>query len=162
MTVDVLVIGGGNAALCAALMAREAGASVMLLEAAPRAARLLSLEVGESAAVEHFALLQAFAAMVRPLGVRFGLEHAGHQLQRIEHLYELGLDYVKLDAALVRGVAGDKAAQRFVGSCVTLLHAQALAVCAEGVDAAADAQTLWSCGSDAIAGAWASAQRPAG
>lgn len=36
MNPDVLVIGGGNAALCAALMAREAGASVMLLEAAPR------------------------------------------------------------------------------------------------------------------------------
>jgi len=33
---DVLVIGGGNAALCAALMAREAGATVLLLEAAPR------------------------------------------------------------------------------------------------------------------------------
>ncbi len=33
--VDVLVIGGGNAALCAALMAREAGASVLMLEAAP-------------------------------------------------------------------------------------------------------------------------------
>ncbi len=34
--VDVLVIGGGNAALCAALMAREAGASVMLLESSPK------------------------------------------------------------------------------------------------------------------------------
>ena len=34
--VDVLVIGGGNAALCAALTAREAGATVLLLEAAPR------------------------------------------------------------------------------------------------------------------------------
>jgi len=33
---DVLVIGGGNAALCAALAAREAGASVMLLESAPK------------------------------------------------------------------------------------------------------------------------------
>ena len=34
--IDVLVIGGGNAALCAALMARESGASVTLLEAAPK------------------------------------------------------------------------------------------------------------------------------
>jgi tricarballylate dehydrogenase len=33
---DVLVIGGGNAALCAALTAREAGASVLLVESAPR------------------------------------------------------------------------------------------------------------------------------
>ncbi len=36
MHTDVLVIGGGNAALCAALMAAEAGSSVTLLEAAPR------------------------------------------------------------------------------------------------------------------------------
>ncbi len=39
MHTDVLVIGGGNAALCAALMAAEAGARVTLLEAAPRAWR---------------------------------------------------------------------------------------------------------------------------
>jgi len=39
MNTDVLVIGGGNAALCAALMAAEAGARVTLLEAAPRAWR---------------------------------------------------------------------------------------------------------------------------
>jgi len=33
--VDVLVIGGGNAALCAAMTAREAGADVLALESAP-------------------------------------------------------------------------------------------------------------------------------
>ena len=33
---DVVVIGGGNAGLCAALTAREAGASVVVLECAPR------------------------------------------------------------------------------------------------------------------------------
>lgn len=33
---DVLVVGGGNAALCAAMTAREAGASVLLLESSPR------------------------------------------------------------------------------------------------------------------------------
>ena len=36
MQYDVIVAGGGNAALCAALMAREAGARVLLLESAPR------------------------------------------------------------------------------------------------------------------------------
>lgn len=36
---DVLVVGGGNAALCAALSARRAGASVLLLERAPKALR---------------------------------------------------------------------------------------------------------------------------
>ncbi|WP_436112140.1 FAD-dependent tricarballylate dehydrogenase TcuA [Neorhizobium tomejilense] len=35
-TVDVLVAGGGNAALCAAIAARRAGASVLVVEAAPK------------------------------------------------------------------------------------------------------------------------------
>jgi tricarballylate dehydrogenase len=33
---DVVVVGAGNAAFCAALAAREAGASVLMLERAPR------------------------------------------------------------------------------------------------------------------------------
>jgi tricarballylate dehydrogenase len=35
-TFDVLIIGGGNAALCASIAARRAGASVLVLEAAPK------------------------------------------------------------------------------------------------------------------------------
>jgi tricarballylate dehydrogenase len=37
--VDVVVVGAGNAGLCAAIAAREAGAEVLLLERAPRAER---------------------------------------------------------------------------------------------------------------------------
>ena len=36
---DVIVVGGGNAALCAALSARDEGAEVLLLERAPREER---------------------------------------------------------------------------------------------------------------------------
>ncbi len=38
-TYDVLVVGGGNAALCAAMTAREAGATVLLLETSPKVFR---------------------------------------------------------------------------------------------------------------------------
>jgi tricarballylate dehydrogenase len=36
---DVVIVGGGNAALCAALAARESGVSVLVIEAAPEAER---------------------------------------------------------------------------------------------------------------------------
>ena len=36
ITTDVLVVGGGNAAMCAALSAREQGANVIVLERAPK------------------------------------------------------------------------------------------------------------------------------
>lgn len=116
----------------------------------------LWLEVDESAALAHFDTLQALGRLLRPLGVRFGLEHAGQRLHRIERLYELGLDYVKLDSAVCRGVARSDASRDFVRSSVALLHALSVAVHAEGVDSEEDAQALWAIGVDAITGPWAS------
>ena len=124
----------------------------------PHLAAKLWLEVDESVAVAQFGAAQEFGRLLRPLGVRFGLEHAGQRLHQIDRLFELGLDYVKLDASVCRGVARNEPAREFVKSTVTLLHALSLQVQAEGVIDGADAEALWACGIDAITGPWASAR----
>ena len=52
MHTDVLVIGGGNAALCAALMAAEAGASVIDIEHVREGVDLHVRETGVNAVLE--------------------------------------------------------------------------------------------------------------
>lgn len=120
--------------------------------AAPHPASALWLEVGEAAAVEHFALLRELCTQLRPLGAKVGLEHAGRHLASIDRLFELGLDYVKLDASVTRGVAGDTALAEFVKGSAWMLHGLGLQVYAEGVTNEDDAVTLWACGVDGITG----------
>ena len=125
-----------------------------LLRDAPRAASGLWIEVDESAAVDHFDVVRELARQLRPTGVRFGLEHAGERLSRVERLFEAGLDYVKIDASVAHGVATDPQRAGFVEGLVTMLHSLSLQVIAEGVDDARDAHTLWGMGVDGITGPW--------
>jgi predicted signal transduction protein with EAL and GGDEF domain len=123
--------------------------------AADGAASRLWLEVPESLAIDHPALLRDLAKALRPLGVRVGLEHSGGQVSRIAALFEIGLDFIKLDAATTRGLAGDEHKQHFVQSTITLLRGMTDAVIAEGVLDDGDAQALWQAGVTAISGPWA-------
>jgi diguanylate cyclase (GGDEF)-like protein len=123
-----------------------------MLMAAPRATRLLWLEVAESAAVERFELVRELCKQLRPLGVRIGLEHAGERLTHIEFLFEAGLDYVKLDASVIQGVSRDAARAAFVQATVGMLHGLGLQVYAEGVSEGADVPALFQLGLDGLTG----------
>jgi diguanylate cyclase (GGDEF)-like protein len=126
----------------------------VLLQAAPRSARSLWLEVGEAAAAEQFELVRELARELRSAGVRFGLEHAGERLSRIERLFEAGIDYVKLDGSITHSVATDQSRAGFVKGLVTMLHSLSLQVIAEGVSEAPDARALWALGVDGMTGPW--------
>jgi diguanylate cyclase (GGDEF)-like protein len=132
-----------------------------LLEARPAQARLLWLEFGESAALGQLALLGELGRELRPFGTRLGLEHAGEKLARVERLYEAGLDYVKLDAALCAGLQADGARGDFVRGLVSALHGVGVQVIAEGVASEADARALWACGLDGLTGPWVVLPAPA-
>ncbi|MBT9501753.1 MAG: EAL domain-containing protein [Burkholderiaceae bacterium] len=124
----------------------------------PQAARKLGMEVAETAAINSFDLLYEMGRQLRPLGVLIGIEHAGAGLSQVERLYQAGLDYVKLDASVVQGVAGDAARAAFVRGMVIMLRSLALKVYAEGVTDPMDVQALWDCEVDGVTGPWASAQ----
>ncbi len=124
------------------------------LHAAAEVAAKVWLEVHESAAAEHLELVYELGRQVRPAGARLGLEHAGERLPRIERLFEAGLDYVKLDAAIGAGVARDPARAEFVGGLVRMLHGLSIQAIAEGVAAAEDAEALLRAGVDGLTGPW--------
>ncbi|MET0517542.1 MAG: LapD/MoxY N-terminal periplasmic domain-containing protein [Burkholderiaceae bacterium] len=126
---------------------------------APQAARKLGLELPEGAAIQHFDLLLELGRQLRPLGVKLGLEHAGAGLSQVERLFQAGLDYVKLDAAVVTGVSGDAARAAFVRGMLIMLRSLALKVYAEGLVEPMDVQALWDCELDGVTGPWATAQR---
>ena len=132
------------------------------LLAAPRAARDLWVEVGESAVADRFELLRELSRQLRATGARVGLEHAGERLARVERLFDAGLDYVKLDAATTHGLAADEARAGFVLGLVAMLHSLSMQVFAEGVADGATADALWACGVDGVTGPWASAVGSAG
>ncbi|MFG6415319.1 EAL domain-containing protein [Roseateles sp. DC23W] len=123
----------------------------------PQAARGLLLDLAESAAAEHFDRLQELGRQLRPLGVKLGLEHAGAGLAQVERLYQAGLDYVKLDASVLLGVAGEAGRVAFVRGMVIMLRSLALKVYGEGVVDEMDAQALWDCELDGLTGPWVTA-----
>ena len=132
-----------------------------LVAAHPDAARKLSLELAEAGAVRQLHLVRELAEQLHGSGTKIGLEHAGERLGETRGLLEAGLDFVKLDASLLQGLAGDEARAQHVAGTVRMLHGIGLRVYAEGVTEVADATALWSAGVDGLTGPVLQASRSA-
>jgi diguanylate cyclase (GGDEF)-like protein len=122
------------------------------LQAAPRAAAKLWIDIPESLASSHPGVIQELTRQWRGLGVHLGLEHAGAALAGMTRLYQLGLDYVRIDARFLAGIAHDVHVRRHAEGLVALLRGIGLAVYAEGVNDADDLRVLWALGFDGATG----------
>jgi diguanylate cyclase (GGDEF)-like protein len=137
----------------ASLLATEFVAAVSVqLQAAPQAAAKVWIDIPEALAVSHPGVIQEVTRRWRPLGVHVGLEHAGAALSGMTRLYELGLDYVRIDARFLSGIGHDAAVRRHAEGLVALLRGIGLGVYAEGVSLPDDLSVLWSLGFDGATG----------
>ena len=116
-----------------------------LLQGYPAEAPGLWLEVPEDGALRHIELMRELVNQMHSVGARVGLEHAGERLTEAAGLLESGLDFVKLDASFVEGLAADHARREHVAGAVRMLHGIGLKVYAEGVTSSDDATALDAC-----------------
>ena len=123
-----------------------------LVVAHAEAAKGLSLELAEAGAIKQLHLVRELAEQLHASGTKIGLEHAGERLGETRGLLEAGLDFVKLDASLLQGLAGDEARAQHVAGTVRMLHGIGLRVYAEGVTDVDDAAALWAVGVDGLTG----------
>ena len=103
--------------------------------------REIVLEVTEHAAVADYADLRN---VLSGFGdhVRIAVDDAGAGFAGLQHILEIGPDLVKLDIGLVRGVNQDPARRALIGGMVAFARDTVTTIVAEGIETAAEAETL--------------------
>lgn len=124
-----------------------------LLETHPACANRLWLEVPEASGLRRLAALRALARALKSLGVRIGLEHYGHHFNQIGLLYDLGLDFLKVDRGFIHDVDKNPGNQAFLRGLCDIAHQIGILVIAEGVEDEAETAMLLSLGFDGVTGA---------
>lgn len=144
-----LAINISAAALCSVNFREQI---VALLSDQPQSAKHLWLEFTEVCVLRHLEELRAFSARLRSLGCRVGLEHVGLEFTQFGNLQDMGLNYLKIDSAIIRAIHDNTGSQNFVQSLCTLGHSLGIVMIAEGVASSAEHETLLKVGLDGVTG----------
>jgi EAL domain-containing protein (putative c-di-GMP-specific phosphodiesterase class I) len=108
----------------------------------------LVLEVTETGRIDDFAAAADILDGVRRLGVRVALDDFGGGHSNLDHLLRLPVDVLKLDRALVAGVAEAGRAQAISHGAVHMARRLGIPVIAEGVERQQQAARLIDLGCD--------------
>jgi diguanylate cyclase (GGDEF)-like protein len=136
-------------ALCDANFRSQA---LSIIEKEKHKAGELWLEFSESAALRHPAEFRNFCHSLHDLGCHLGLKHVGTDFARIENLQDLGLNYLKLDEAIIRDISSNPGNQGFIQSLCKIGQSLGMLLIASGVKTADEKLTLSSLGIDAFTG----------
>jgi EAL domain-containing protein (putative c-di-GMP-specific phosphodiesterase class I)/GGDEF domain-containing protein len=116
------------------------------------AAKHLSLEIPESLVFRNLPNFKRLCARAKRMDVHIGIEHVGHQLADLGQLHDVGLDYLKVDAAFIREIQNNSGNQTLISALCTLGHTIGVKVIAEGVHSQAEWDALKELGIDGATG----------
>jgi EAL domain-containing protein (putative c-di-GMP-specific phosphodiesterase class I) len=109
-------------------------------------------EISEHIATTHLKHTQDLATILHKTGFKFALEHAGKAREPVQLMHSLPLDYVKIDGALMQGLAVDQTAQEQLRVLVDAAKLKKISTIAERVEDANTMAVLWQLGLEYIQG----------
>ena len=103
------------------------------LKRSPQLAGRIWIDIPEFVAYRHAREFRVFCDALKPLGCKIGLEHVGNQICHIGELYDVGLDYLKIDRAIIHDIDQNLGNQTFLRGLCTIAHTMGMMTIAEGV-----------------------------
>jgi EAL domain-containing protein (putative c-di-GMP-specific phosphodiesterase class I)/GGDEF domain-containing protein len=117
-----------------------------------RAAQRLWLEIAESGAFLYFDAFRSLCRELKPIGCRIGIEHFGRRFSEIGRIYDLGIDYIKVDSTFVHDLDTRIGNQTFLKGLATIARSIGILVIAEGVSTERELAALAAAEFDAATG----------
>jgi EAL domain-containing protein (putative c-di-GMP-specific phosphodiesterase class I) len=115
-------------------------------------ANKLYFEVPEQSAFDHFPEFRQFCIAVKALGCKVGIEHVGTRISRLGELHDIGLDYIKIDASVIRDINKNEANKTLLRGLCMIAHSIGVIAIAEGVQNNDEISTLKLIGIDGMTG----------
>jgi EAL domain-containing protein (putative c-di-GMP-specific phosphodiesterase class I) len=109
-------------------------------------------ELGETLATTHLKEMKELQALVQPLGFELAIENFGSGRDPAQLLSHVPVNYVKIDGALMQGLANDRSLQEQVKLLVQEARTHGVTTIAERVEDANTMAVLWQLGIEFIQG----------
>ena len=122
------------------------------LKRQPQLAQQIWIDVPEFVAYRHAREFREFCAALKPLGCRIGLEHVGNQIGHMGELYDVGMDYLKIDSAIIRDIDHNPGNQTFLRGVCSIAQTMGMMSIAEGVMNRQEAECLKRLGFNGLTG----------
>lgn len=112
----------------------------------------VAFEVLESDEVEDYELFKDFIKKVKEYGCKLAIDDFGSGYSNFANLYELNIDYLKIDSSLVKYIKNDENSRKIVQTIINFAKDMSLETIAEFVEDKESLELLESMGIDYIQG----------
>ncbi len=120
----------------------------------------LIFEILESEDIENNLVVSAFIAQAKTFGCRIAIDDFGTGYSNFAHILRLNVDFIKIDASLIKNLHVDLSAQDIVGTIVEFAHRLNIKTIAEFVHSEDVYNECLELGIDYIQGFYLSEPRP--